>query len=542
MLLSGVSLFVHILLSLLFGDIFQILLGLVGALCIVFVYFDTIISFDDIFIEMTSFDVSAGLSPILGVPFGLIFVSTMVLLLSYASSSLLDVQSNLEIPLYLSKTDSQAFVPLKREVDDFLHHSGQGNQIPFCLELACYLLEASYQTYFNADQLLLQQEVSVNLFSHHQQSDRGLLGPSLDIARLGMKLRDVFYNDSYCTFGFLGEINEDDSYHFNVLHRDEYVVAFRGSTLTNISAGLKFDQIPLPSMISEDSYEQFRKYLCPNSGTYQENCGSKAKMQFPTCSVRNVVESIPIVNQAFPRVHCGFWEAYESVRDQFMGGITNALFHHYERALQQSISMSFNGTTDEDYVHLGCDVYFCGHSLGSAIAILAAFELSVSIDVLLQVIFERLGEIHRLENSCNDLSPQFSVDPSENYCWFRGVRFLKPNIVVYGYGCPRVGNGAFATLFGNQIKSCYRLIVDGDMIAMIPKILGFFHHVGVPILIDDEGNGDIVINPSFIEARRNVTITINNHRLDVYRKNLEACFDSEDFEDYLQREKLSALA
>jgi len=111
-------------------------------------------------------------------------------------------------------------------------------------------------------------------------------------------------------------------------------------------------------------------------------------------------------------VHSGFYEAYESVSEQILGNLT-ALFSIYPNA----------------------ELVLVGHSLGAALATLAATDLYFTL----------------------------------NYA---------PNTYVWTYGCPRVGNIGYANLFDEVTYSTWRLTHWEDVVPHLPPMwLGFFHNI-----------------------------------------------------------------
>ena len=96
------------------------------------------------------------------------------------------------------------------------------------------------------------------------------------------------------------------------------------------------------------------------------------------------------------------------------------------------------------------------------------------------------------------------------------------HVGMYSFGCPRVGNAAFAELFERNIKDGFRVVVDGDPVCAVPFSNAGFKHAGTEALIDPVGAGSIIIDSSFIERRlRNRTkSSVSVHVMSVYRKGL----------------------
>jgi hypothetical protein len=170
------------------------------------------------------------------------------------------------------------------------------------------------------------------------------------------------------------------------------------------------------------------------------------------------------------------------------------------------------------------EVVFCGHSLGAAIASLAAFELAENMKCLL--------EAFAMEEC-------FNVPKSKALSSLAGVIACPPpRLSLYMYGAPRVGNSQFASAIARKIETIYRVQVNGDLVTMLPKFVGFYRHIGTGVILDDEETGSIVINPTLLETSilRRTTGSIANHSLDKYRSCLEACFEEDELEEYLNKE------
>lgn len=138
------------------------------------------------------------------------------------------------------------------------------------------------------------------------------------------------------------------------------------------------------------------------------------------------------------KVHRGILEAYESVRKPMLGALVS-LYHHG-----------------------GLDVplFFCGHSMGGAIAIFAAYEAARY--------YRRIGLPRRDAVSCST------------------------------FGCPRIGNEAFKMRYERLCANHLRFEMAVDPIPKIPNFLNYTN-VGTAVLIDQSGM--LLIDPSFIEVQ-----------------------------------------
>lgn len=97
--------------------------------------------------------------------------------------------------------------------------------------------------------------------------------------------------------------------------------------------------------------------------------------------------------------------------------------------------------------------YVTGHSLGASLAVLAALDLAVNL-------------------------------PD-----------LRPQIQLYSYACPRVGDVTFAKLHSRQVPNSYRIANLADTIPLLPPTTGFgtYVHVGQSWSFLSQG-GDIMPN------------------------------------------------
>ena len=102
---------------------------------------------------------------------------------------------------------------------------------------------------------------------------------------------------------------------------------------------------------------------------------------------------------------------------------------------------------------------FTGHSLGGALATLAALD--------------------------------FATDKKVN---------VERNIIVYNFGCPRVGNSAFVKLCEKYVPESYRIVNKGDMISILPPNLANYKHAGHPVTLNS--TGEFLVSGTF--AERNI--------------------------------------
>ncbi|KAK9837540.1 hypothetical protein WJX84_004530 [Apatococcus fuscideae] len=125
-----------------------------------------------------------------------------------------------------------------------------------------------------------------------------------------------------------------------------------------------------------------------------------------------------------------------------------------------------------------------GHSLGGALAELAAFDLA--------------RELRRAGNTDCMLA-------------------------CYTLGAPRLGNHAFAKLFRETVPDCWSLINDQDVVARRGKLLFMYKRPGHRAIINSRG--DLIVRPSYAEAsvqRVPGGIGVSHHYLGSYQQSLLA--------------------
>lgn len=155
-----------------------------------------------------------------------------------------------------------------------------------------------------------------------------------------------------------------------------------------------------------------------------------------TASFKNVLTDIKIFKIIYPKrilwlwkykSHKGFAEAYIAIRDEL------------KKALRENIKKD-----DE--------VLITGHSLGGALATIAALDFK------------------------------------------RSLKF-KNELAVYTFGSPKIGNNNFVKVYNKKVKNSFRIVNDEDIVPQAPP--GRFDHVDTYVLID-EGK-KLIINPGFFE-------------------------------------------
>ncbi|EFN52844.1 hypothetical protein CHLNCDRAFT_138296 [Chlorella variabilis] len=166
------------------------------------------------------------------------------------------------------------------------------------------------------------------------------------------------------------------------------------------------------------------------------------------------------------KAHAGFYHAYTANEDR-----------HKLLSRIQEIVGGFGGGAG---AAAGLRLYLTGHSLGGALAILAAYDL------------QRL--------------------------------FPAAYTTVYTFGSPRVGNAAFAAEYRCLVPDSWAVVNDQDPVTRIPTV--GFRHSCQPVVVN--ARGDIIVRPSFFErevlSRRSGALS--HHQLLRYALSIAAVFSS----------------
>ncbi|KAI9911479.1 hypothetical protein PsorP6_009245 [Peronosclerospora sorghi] len=299
------------------------------------------------------------------------------------------------------------------QVDEKLRVDSCGLLTPdsslFCVKTATWLLEMAYQAYFDPP---------------------GCPSPSgygeLALEEYGFELITHLRNNRTDTHAVVA---------WSQVDHQRLVISFRGTTSKeNWKSNFRADQTVL---WIKSRGRRWRR-------SWREN-------------VKDYAAKIPLVNMALPRVHRGFWIAYESIREE-LKEVTRLIL-------------------DE---HPGVSLYVTGHSMGGALAVLAAYDLAVNFNL---------------------------------------------QVTMYNFGGPRVGNPSFRQHYDSCVPTSYRVVMDGDIVPGWPRFWGLYEHVGTEISLDVDGN--LIVDPSFVErhlqnsSRRKTTM----HGTNVYRTSLAKCLD-----------------
>jgi hypothetical protein len=348
----------------------------------------------------------------------------------------------------------------------------------FDIELACYLLECSWQTYFVGNDVEKPSSETKNPFEDSDSSDECVA--MLPQIAQGASLRDV-HHLGLAIVCEIRSLNLDLHCYIAVDKIEKrLVLAFRGTTgLHNVATDLSLSQVDLPELrlpmkldvpmsrtvrkasVVRKLIDWFIKWrdrlehvypdevVCDHEFSLHEVVGSEFRGD-PSCWPAALATSGGIaaeVKSTCPRIHSGFWNAYSQVRLEVYKGIN--------KALNEIIDVDF----ESNVVDLrSWNFYITGHSLGGALATIATLDLTINLRSLLEVRTGCLKEVYL------------------------------PQLGLFTYGSPRVGNADFKDYFEKLVKHSFRIEVNGDLVCRVPALMGYRHAANVPVLLCDAVN------------------------------------------------------
>ncbi len=175
--------------------------------------------------------------------------------------------------------------------------------------------------------------------------------------------------------------------------------------------------------------------------------------------------------------HSGFTGAYRTVRGAAYRVLAEAM---------RAADAEAGGGAGKPWT-----LYFCGHSLGGALATLGAYEAAHTTfqdGAVKQVREERakggrgMGHARARRRSKNLPRQPLSLIVTRPP--------LSYQIFLYNYGSPRVGSAAFKAAFDAAIPDAWRVINAADIIPRVPRLLGYAH-VGHVVCLNRDGTFDL---------------------------------------------------
>jgi len=428
----------------------------------------------------------------------------------------------------------------------------KGKYMPvFCIELACWLLEASWQTYYSSTEYSLDEWAP----------------GKLNIDPMGLKVDHFIDDDESDTHAFVASNiseqveGEEDSI---------IVIAFRGTaSMSNIATDLTFSQVPLHEKVMSDSpafsirpgeevtvadsawdmdeatpITIVQDILLNRSASYEPPSDQDQATLLPAAvshGAKAVIRATPMARQALPCVHEGFQQCYMKVRQQLIEAILSVMKRQVDKAVERS---RYAGNANEPITLP--KIYLTGHSLGGCLSQILALDLASNIEIVIEqssgtheISFKQSLSSLDIDEEAQSHNGDF-VDARQHQDDLpKKVIRLRPPIAVYTFGQPRVGNVAFKTIYKQRVPHTYRVVTEGDAFTSMPTLgplcSGIYRHAGLEVLLEEGCTGNILVGPTVVETLLRFTkvrTSVLAHSLERYRESLESALGSDDLREY----------
>lgn len=193
-----------------------------------------------------------------------------------------------------------------------------------------------------------------------------------------------------------------------------------------------------------------------------------------TCSLSNAKHDLMIRREPWDAMSASYWlttsETHACVQHGYL-----QVWH----ALEQFVVSTVTKIASEGRGHM---IYCTGHSLGGALAVMAAYVLQ-----------QKLSRMH----------------------------YPFPEPTVYTFGMPKIGNRQFANEYRRKVPRTFRVVNESDVVSFI----NFKDtHVGIEVDIDRHGN--FLCEPMFLEKTFRPTkgkgLSLSSHAMQGYADSLNA--------------------
>lgn len=177
-----------------------------------------------------------------------------------------------------------------------------------------------------------------------------------------------------------------------------------------------------------------------------------------TTSKRNLQTSMKIYHERLANVvptHIDEVDEYERLSILFGGAYDAAKIHKGFACAYASVAKRVMRRIKALLDEHSRPVFLTGHSLGGALATICSLDVWVKL------------------------------------------RISRRQIFVSTFGSPRVGNNAFMRIYNSVIALHWRIVIDPDMVAKLPKV--GYRHVGKKVLMTPDG--EMFIDPSALELK-----------------------------------------
>lgn len=408
----------------------------------------------------------------------------------------------------------------------------------FCVEIACWLLEASWQAYYSP------KDFSLDDWAPGRMA----------LESVGLRLEHSIVDESLHTQAYVASniSSQVDGEEESVI-----VVAFRGTAnSTNMKTDLTFRQVPLFEQIigTTDDHVTFQvrpdridafdtdgqfwatpmrreadilsispshiKMKQQDSSVFKWHDDRQSALSAVSSGAKSVIKAVPMARQALPCVHEGFLEAYAHIRQEVLEGVMDVLQRQFRKAVARS-RLEADSDRAKTVPLVLPKIYITGHSLGGSLAQLLALDISSNCELVVEVEPLNQSDPSGAENFFLLPSPAETNSPPETRSKGRMRLFsfdesqqvddapspklrtmrLQPPIAVYTYGQPRLGNHAFARMYKQKVPHTFRVACEGDAFTTMPPTVlfgwsGIYKHAGLEVMLDEGCTGNILIGPT----------------------------------------------
>ncbi|CAJ1959140.1 unnamed protein product [Cylindrotheca closterium] len=424
----------------------------------------------------------------------------------------------------------------------------------FCLELACWLNEASWQAYFSPK----------GISSKYFDEAPGIM----NLETVGLRMEGVVYDETTDTQVFVATntASRVDGEEDSVI-----VVSFRGTaSKSNLQTDLRSKQVPLFEQLAGVGSSSFRihpdrceifdedGWIWNTPQLHGKNVQCVTAWSSPLCmpshcsktnnhrlvnpvsrGAKALLQLAPVARDSFPLIHEGFQEVYTHIRRKLL----NILFPVLQRQLAKSLKASKKDSSEPLALP---KLYLTGHSLGGSLAQLLALDLANNCEIVLPVTTDESMDFRDAtpENELFHLPDSYQNPKTGTSGGKKEVR-LQPPVAVYSFGQPRVGNKQFSRFYKQRVPHTFRVVNEGDPITSMPNRYfcgGVYKHSGLEVLLDEGMTGNILVGPTVVETMFRFSPVRTNmlaHTMTQYRNCLECAFEEHELLEYYQSQNVA---
>jgi hypothetical protein len=356
----------------------------------------------------------------------------------------------------------------------------------FCNEIACWLLECSWQSYYS---------------SKGYSSSADAPG-RMNLESLGLTLFREVIDAATDTHAYVCVKRSPETQVLDGDGSNVIVVMFRGTvTSQNVKTDMDTTQVDLPAT-DELKFEDANRDW---SGI---------------------------------RVHKGFLESYLKIQEGVMDAV-----------LQCAASAMNNGSGPAPKVYvtghsLGgalAQLFSLDLACNRSVSVRQGTAVNNNAVVGMSKRLAKKARRNSLSSGGGGGGAQISPDFND-----KDVILCQFPIACYTYGQPRVGNALWSRYFAKCVPHCFRVVAEGDVFVTVPKAavslrtFSMYKHTGTEVVLDDAATGTVCVAPTAVESTFRFSkgyYSIQNHSLVKYRKCLEMRFDAEELEVYYRKQQ-----